>query len=148
MLSVWDCAGRTTSSVDTTSNVVVQLRIERLGTPRTTNQDIRLCSWGSVQLCDRLIYVWLQFQTAEIQKIRLVWLSMWRLKTRIVIRRIPGGARICEMMKVEAEVPGFSLETPIPAASTSDLEETQDGKNLSKWHIGLCRIRHPGGRLL
>ncbi|MEQ2223023.1 hypothetical protein ILYODFUR_032508, partial [Ilyodon furcidens] len=36
-----------------------------------------------------------------------------------------------EMMKVEAEDPGgLSLETPIPAASTSELEQKQDSKDL------------------
>ncbi|KAM4715063.1 uncharacterized protein FYW61_018018 isoform 2-T2 [Anableps anableps] len=36
-----------------------------------------------------------------------------------------------EMMKVEADEPGgFILEPPIPAASTSELEETQDSKDL------------------
>ncbi|XP_008435745.2 zinc finger protein 112-like [Poecilia reticulata] len=36
-----------------------------------------------------------------------------------------------EMMKVEADEPGgFSLEPPIPATFTSDLEETQDNKDL------------------
>lgn len=43
------------------------------------------------------------------------------------------GLRMPEMMKAEADEPG-GLEPSIPAASTSQLEETKDSKDLSKWH--------------
>ncbi|MED6281634.1 hypothetical protein CHARACLAT_023631 [Characodon lateralis] len=53
------------------------------------------------------------------------------LQTSIVNRRISSRSRMSEMMKVKAEDPGgLSLEPLIPAASTSELEQKQDSKDL------------------
>ncbi|XP_047232494.1 uncharacterized protein LOC124874907 isoform X4 [Girardinichthys multiradiatus] len=55
---------------------------------------------------------------------------MSRLQTTTVTRRSTSGARMSEM-KVEAEDPVWlSLEPPIPAALTSELEQKQDSKDL------------------
>ncbi|KAM4715156.1 uncharacterized protein FYW61_018098 [Anableps anableps] len=48
------------------------------------------------------------------------------------------------MMKVEADEPGgFSLEPPIPAASTSELEETQDNKDLKEQQLLVVKEEVP-----
>ncbi|KAM4524957.1 uncharacterized protein PAE49_001064 [Odontesthes bonariensis] len=75
-----------------------------------------------------------EFQTADASE----------LQTRIVKRRITGGAGMPQRRSLQPdESRGPSLVPPIPAASTSELEQTQDSKDLNVQQLFVIKEEVP-----